>query len=60
MRTADWQAPHVETNALYHGDNLDILRQYVLDGSIDLVHRCGRPGLDQTSRARPTGGHDPL
>jgi len=28
----------VETNALYYGDNLDILREYVLDGSIDLVY----------------------
>jgi DNA modification methylase len=28
----------VETNALYYGDNLDILRKYVPDGSIDLVY----------------------
>jgi site-specific DNA-methyltransferase (adenine-specific) len=28
----------VETNALYHGDNLDILRRYVPDESVDLVY----------------------
>jgi site-specific DNA-methyltransferase (adenine-specific) len=28
----------VKTNALYYGDNLDILRRYVPDESIDLVY----------------------
>jgi site-specific DNA-methyltransferase (adenine-specific) len=28
----------VETNALYYGDNLDILRKYVPDESVDLVY----------------------
>jgi DNA modification methylase len=28
----------VETNVLYYGDNLDILRRYVPDGSVDLVY----------------------
>ena len=26
------------TNTLYYGDNLDILRQYVADESVDLVY----------------------
>ena len=26
------------TNTLYYGDNLDILREYVADGSVDLVY----------------------
>lgn len=28
----------MQTNALYYGDNLDILRRYVLDASVDLVY----------------------
>jgi site-specific DNA-methyltransferase (adenine-specific) len=28
----------VETNVLYYGDNLDILRRYVPDASVDLVY----------------------
>ncbi len=28
----------MKTNALYYGDNLDILRRYVPDGSVDLVY----------------------
>jgi len=28
----------VETNALYYGDNLDILRRYVPDASVDLIY----------------------
>jgi hypothetical protein len=27
-----------KTNALYYGDNLDILRRYVPDASVDLVY----------------------
>ena len=29
---------NVETNVLYYGDNLDILRRYIPDGSVDLVY----------------------
>lgn len=28
----------VQTNQLYYGDNLDVLRQYVRDDSVDLVY----------------------
>ncbi len=28
----------MQTNVLYHGDNLDILRRYLPDASIDLVY----------------------
>jgi len=28
----------VKTNVLYYGDNLDILRRYVPDASVDLVY----------------------
>ena len=28
----------METNVLYYGDNLDILRRYVADASVDLVY----------------------
>ena len=28
----------VEANALYYGDNLDILRKYIPDESIDLIY----------------------
>jgi len=28
----------VQTNVLYYGDNLDILRRYIQDGSVDLVY----------------------
>jgi site-specific DNA-methyltransferase (adenine-specific) len=28
----------VETNALYHGDNLNILRDVIPDDSVDLVY----------------------
>lgn len=28
----------VQTNALYYGDNLDILRRYVPDASVDLIY----------------------
>jgi len=30
--------PSVRTNVLYYGDNLDILRRYVPDESVDLVY----------------------
>ena len=26
------------TNAIYYGDNLDILREYIKDGSVDLIY----------------------
>jgi 16S rRNA G966 N2-methylase RsmD len=28
----------METNVLYHGDNLDILRRYLPDSAVDLVY----------------------
>jgi DNA modification methylase len=28
----------VQTNVLYYGDNLDILRRYIPDESVDLVY----------------------
>jgi site-specific DNA-methyltransferase (adenine-specific) len=28
----------LETNSLYYGDNLDILRKYIQDNSIDLIY----------------------
>jgi 16S rRNA G966 N2-methylase RsmD len=28
----------VQTNVLYYGDNLDILRRYIPDASVDLVY----------------------
>lgn len=28
----------MKTNALYYGDNLDILRRYVPDESVDLIY----------------------
>ena len=30
--------PELKTNVLYYGDNLEILRRYIPDGSIDLVY----------------------
>jgi hypothetical protein len=29
--------PDIATNVLYYGDNLDILRCYLLDAAVDLV-----------------------
>ena len=34
--------PAVDTNVLYYGDNLDILRRYVPDASVDLVELSGK------------------
>lgn len=31
-------APEPQTNVLYYGDNLDILRRYIPDASIDLIY----------------------
>jgi DNA modification methylase len=31
-------APILTQNTLFHGDNLDILREYIASGSIDLVY----------------------
>jgi hypothetical protein len=31
----------VQTNVLYYDDNLDILRRYIADESVDLVWRRG-------------------
>jgi site-specific DNA-methyltransferase (adenine-specific) len=28
----------IQTNVLYYGDNLDILRRYIPDASVDLVY----------------------
>jgi site-specific DNA-methyltransferase (adenine-specific) len=28
----------METNVLYYGDNLDILRKYIPDESVDLIY----------------------
>ncbi len=28
----------MDTNALYFGDNLDVLRDYIPDGSVDLIY----------------------
>ena len=28
----------LKTNVLYYGDNLDILREYIPDESVDLIH----------------------
>ena len=28
----------MDTNVLYYGDNLDILRRYLLDAAVDLVY----------------------
>jgi 16S rRNA G966 N2-methylase RsmD len=28
----------MDTNILYYGDNLEILRKYILDESIDLIY----------------------
>ena len=30
--------PDLATNVLYYGDNLDILRRYLLDAAVDLVY----------------------
>jgi|GEM_PF-2598397 len=30
--------PDLQTNVLYHGDNLDIVRRYVPDASVDLIY----------------------
>ena len=30
--------PELTTNVLYYGDNLDILRRYVPDASVDLIY----------------------
>ena len=30
--------PELQTNVLYYGDNLDILRRYVPDASVDLIY----------------------
>ena len=32
----------MKTNALYYGDNIDILRRYVPDASVDLVELSGK------------------
>ena len=42
-------------NKLYYGDNLDILRKYVPDGSIDLVYLDPpfKSNADYKSRLRP-------
>ena len=29
----------LQTNVLYYGDNLDILRRYLPDAAVDLVYR---------------------
>jgi len=31
-------ADHLNMNRLYYGDNLDILRRYIKDESVDLVY----------------------
>ncbi len=37
-------------NTLYYGDNLDIMREYVPDASVDLVYLVSiRPNLADTS-----------
>ena len=35
---AGGQMPDLATNVLYYGDNLDILRRYLPDASVDLVY----------------------
>jgi len=30
--------PDLATNVLYYGDNLDILRRYLRDASVDLIY----------------------
>jgi site-specific DNA-methyltransferase (adenine-specific) len=30
--------PELQTNVLYYGDNLDILRRYLPEASVDLVY----------------------
>src|SRR5436190_23610822 len=30
--------PDLQTNVLYYGDNLDILRRYIPDASVDLIY----------------------
>lgn len=35
---ADLEVTPIETNLLYYGDNLDILRRYVRDETVDLVY----------------------
>jgi site-specific DNA-methyltransferase (adenine-specific) len=32
------RSPALETNVLYYGDNLDILRRYLPDEAVDLVY----------------------
>ena len=34
---SDWRQSVAE-NTLYYGDNLDILRRYIEDGTIDLIY----------------------
>ena len=36
MAVVDWDRPAM--NQLYFGDNLDVLRQYIKDDSIDLIY----------------------
>jgi site-specific DNA-methyltransferase (adenine-specific) len=31
-------SPDLQTNVLYYGDNLDILRRYIPDASVDLIY----------------------
>ena len=33
----------MDTNVLYYGDNLEILRRHIPDGSIDLIFLPGLP-----------------
>lgn len=42
------------TNTLYYGDNLDILREYIADASVDLVYRqrVSAASPDQPCRMR--------
>ena len=38
----------MDSNSLYYGDNLDILRRYVQDGSVDLIYLDPPFKSDQT------------
>jgi site-specific DNA-methyltransferase (adenine-specific) len=38
MSKAQPRPKHGPANALYYGDNLDILRRYIKDGSVDLIY----------------------
>lgn len=47
-------------NVLYYGDNLDILRRYVKDETVDLLCGSGQSTLGSPTAADPPGQRDVL